>query len=271
MIHADLPNDAQTLLHRSGRTGRAGRKGICAVLVTTTKKRSADRLIRSAKVDLSWKSPPGDAAIQALDRQRVLASPHLQESLTPDEESFAINLLEAYHPKQIAAAFWRLSQSALPAPEELSDLTGAKSKRPSDFDGGVWFSINTGRKDKAEPRWLLPVICRSGNVKRKAVGSISIGEAETRFEIDPVHAEAYREVLSKRGCVEPALTITYLGEKAAPEDSKSVSDAPKNRKERKETTSPRQRSRPKRDMSKPKRTGPPRTKAAKRKLRHKKK
>ena len=35
VIHADLPNDAPTLLHRSGRTGRAGRKGISCLLYTS--------------------------------------------------------------------------------------------------------------------------------------------------------------------------------------------------------------------------------------------
>ncbi|WP_349678519.1 C-terminal helicase domain-containing protein, partial [Hyphomonas sp. UBA3201] len=33
VIHADLPRDPATLLHRSGRTGRAGRKGVSALLV----------------------------------------------------------------------------------------------------------------------------------------------------------------------------------------------------------------------------------------------
>src|SRR3546814_7875034 len=32
VIHAELPHDAETLQHRSGRTGRAGRKGICILL-----------------------------------------------------------------------------------------------------------------------------------------------------------------------------------------------------------------------------------------------
>ncbi|MET0429777.1 MAG: DEAD/DEAH box helicase, partial [Microvirga sp.] len=32
VVHAELPNDHETLLHRSGRTGRAGRKGICVLL-----------------------------------------------------------------------------------------------------------------------------------------------------------------------------------------------------------------------------------------------
>src|SRR4029078_6193928 len=32
-LHADLPHDAETLLHRSGRTGRAGNKGLCTLIV----------------------------------------------------------------------------------------------------------------------------------------------------------------------------------------------------------------------------------------------
>ena len=46
VIHADLPNDPETLLHRSGRTGRAGRKGICVLLVPYTRRRKAERLVR---------------------------------------------------------------------------------------------------------------------------------------------------------------------------------------------------------------------------------
>ena len=33
VVHADLPSNPETLLHRSGRTGRAGRKGISALMV----------------------------------------------------------------------------------------------------------------------------------------------------------------------------------------------------------------------------------------------
>ena len=33
VIHADLPTNPETLLHRSGRTGRAGRKGVSALIV----------------------------------------------------------------------------------------------------------------------------------------------------------------------------------------------------------------------------------------------
>ena len=49
VIHAELPNDHETLLHRSGRTGRAGRKGICVLLVPYTRRRKAEGLVHSRR------------------------------------------------------------------------------------------------------------------------------------------------------------------------------------------------------------------------------
>src|SRR5262249_44732556 len=48
---------------------------------------------------------------------------------------------------------------------------------------GVAFRINLGANDRADPRWLLPLICRRGGVTRREVGAIRIGPHETMFEI----------------------------------------------------------------------------------------
>src|SRR5271156_120258 len=54
VIHADLPNDAEVLQHRSGRTGRAGRKGISVVVVPLSRRRRAEMLLRNAGVSAEW-------------------------------------------------------------------------------------------------------------------------------------------------------------------------------------------------------------------------
>ena len=58
VIHADLPNNREVLQHRSGRTGRAGRKGVCVVLVPHPKRRRADTLFKAARLEVTWQSPP---------------------------------------------------------------------------------------------------------------------------------------------------------------------------------------------------------------------
>jgi len=58
VIHADLPKNKESLLHRSGRTGRAGRKGVCTLIVPHNARRRTERLLVSAKIEAEWAKPP---------------------------------------------------------------------------------------------------------------------------------------------------------------------------------------------------------------------
>jgi ATP-dependent RNA helicase DeaD len=46
-----------------------------------------------------------------------------------------------------------------------------------------WFRLTVGRRNNADPKWLLPLICRLGHVTKRDIGSIKIFERETKFEI----------------------------------------------------------------------------------------
>ena len=58
VIHADLPTNPDTLLHRSGRTGRAGRKGVSALIVPANARRKDERVLQMAKLQVEWAAPP---------------------------------------------------------------------------------------------------------------------------------------------------------------------------------------------------------------------
>jgi ATP-dependent RNA helicase DeaD len=47
----------------------------------------------------------------------------------------------------------------------------------------VWFRLDIGRTKNADPKWLLPMLCRKGNLVRRDIGAIQIFEHETRVEI----------------------------------------------------------------------------------------
>jgi ATP-dependent RNA helicase DeaD len=51
------------------------------------------------------------------------------------------------------------------------------------FDDSVWFRMNIGRRHNADPRWLLPLLCRRGHITRGEIGAIRIAPNETAFEI----------------------------------------------------------------------------------------
>jgi len=212
VIHADLPHDAETLQHRSGRTGRAGRKGISALLVSQVRRRRAEQILNDAKIKVIWEGPPTIEQIQKLDQERMLADPILNEQ--PSEEDFRLAkiLLTQRSPEELGAALIRAHRSRLPALEEVSDPgeTGVrrdfnnkeKSKNKKALDsslGSVWFRLNVGRKKNADPKWLLPMLCRKGNINRSEVGIIQIFDNETKIEISKKVASDFIKNIKRPG------------------------------------------------------------------------
>jgi ATP-dependent RNA helicase DeaD len=61
----------------------------------------------------------------------------------------------------------------------------------------VWFRMSVGRRNNADPRWLLPVICRLGHVTKKEIGSIKIFDNETKFQIAKSHAGKFAAAARK--------------------------------------------------------------------------
>ena len=210
VIHADLPINKPALLHRSGRTGRAGRKGTSVLLVPYTRRRKAEQLLASAGVDVQWQGPPTADEIKAKDQARMLEDPILTEAPAEEDLALARLVLETRSAEQVAAALMRLYRQRLPAPEELYDdsrMRDAQARdrerpqrgdrwEPSDREDGpvgrpprlapedvTWFRITVGRAKNADPKWLIPMICRLGHITKKDIGSIRIFDRETKFEI----------------------------------------------------------------------------------------
>jgi ATP-dependent RNA helicase DeaD len=200
VIHAEIPVNKAGLLHRSGRTGRAGKKGVSVLLVSYTRRRKVELMLQSASIKAEWSGPPSAEMILENDRKRMLADPVLTAPVE-DEDMLALGrqLLEKTTPEQVAAALIRLYQQKLPAPEDVYDDDRMKRQQESgkndkgqpdvpytDFARGgdmTWYRINIGRDKNADPKWLMPTICRLGHVTKRDIGVIKIFERETKFEI----------------------------------------------------------------------------------------
>jgi ATP-dependent RNA helicase DeaD len=189
VVHAELPSNADTLLHRSGRTGRAGRKGVSVLIVPPKARRKAEGLLRTARVSATWDLPPSADEVLARDEERLLADPMWSDPADAGEAGFVARLLERFSPEQIAVAFLRQHRARQSAPEDLSppdmraDPRDAAPRAPASFGPGVWFSLSVGRAERAEARWILPMLCRAGDIGKEDIGAIRIQQAETFVEI----------------------------------------------------------------------------------------
>ncbi len=120
VIHADLPTNKASLLHRSGRTGRAGRKGLCLLLVPHSKRRRAELLLASANINAAWEAPPSAESIRLRDQERLLADPLLTEAPLEEDLTLAEQLIARQGAASVATALIRLYRARLPAPEEIT-------------------------------------------------------------------------------------------------------------------------------------------------------
>ena len=77
-------------------------------------------------------------------------------------------------------------------------------------------SISVGRKHRAEPRWLLPLICKAGNVTKREIGSIRILDTESRFEIVADRADGFAAAV-RQGTGEKGVVIQRVEGGGAPE------------------------------------------------------
>jgi ATP-dependent RNA helicase DeaD len=228
VIHADLPNDAEVLQHRSGRTGRAGRKGVSVLLVPPARRRRAELLLNLSGTAAVWGSAPQADEIRKLDHQRMLQDAMFTEETAADDLILAQALLAERSPEEIAAALARLYRARLPSPEDILD-PGEDNRRPRDDRGrdnkrtshdderparprskpgkssarhgmseaSVWFRAAIGRKKNAEARWLLPMICRRGGIDKQDIGAIRVMDTTTEFEISERVAESFAAMIRR--------------------------------------------------------------------------
>ncbi|MEN0088116.1 MAG: DEAD/DEAH box helicase [Pseudomonadota bacterium] len=228
VIHAELPTSPDTLLHRSGRTGRAGRKGISAMLVDPRGRPKAERLLRFAKVEFTWGHAPSADDVMKRDEERMLAEVANADAPTVDEGDVVHQLADGFTPAQLATAFLRLWREGNCAPEEIDvppldgrgnrgdrKEHGGEPKPRNEFERSVWLSLSVGRKQRAEPRWLIPLLCKSGGINKRSIGSIKMHTDETRVELDGKIADAFLDRIGPDRILEKSIRVKVLDASAA--------------------------------------------------------
>lgn len=208
VIHVEAPRDAETLQHRSGRTGRAGKKGTAVILVPFPRRRRVERMLRTAKIEAQWVDPPSPKDIRRQDHARLLEKLLAPIDIDEEDRALAKRLMSEKSPDDIAAMLVQSHRAKMPRPEELMENTpearkaAQKDRHRPGFEDVVWFRMDIGRRHNADPRWILPLICRRGHVTRNEIGAIRIGGEETFFQIPSALAAKVEDAIQRTAASE---------------------------------------------------------------------
>ena len=258
VIHADLPGNRETLLHRSGRTGRAGNKGVSALIVAPGDRKKAERLLAAAAINATWARPPSADEVNDRDIDRLLGSETLNLPVAEDEASLVGRMLADHAPDQIAAAFVRLWRAGRSAPEELRDAAEPAKRDRQEFGESIWIALSVGRSQNAEPRWLLPMLCGAGAITKTEIGAIRMLDDETHVQLAASCADGFFAAVGPDMTLEKGITLRLMDrapEGARPSHSAAPVGKPQYRKSYDSDASPArafvQKPRPFEDRQKP--------------------
>lgn len=217
VIHADPPGDAEALTHRSGRTGRAGRKGTAIVLVPPAMRELVGRLYRHARIEPTWAPVPTQLEVERAADERFTREVGA-DSGEIDARFYALTdrLLGLREPRELVAALLaRLDQGLprarpvtpmmppqaerRPAPGRRPPLSPAARARrdgaaPTSF---TLFRITWGSQHGADARRLLAVVCRRGGIEGNQVGAIRVAEQWSTFQVGAEVAEEFGRAAAK--------------------------------------------------------------------------
>ncbi|TAJ15522.1 DEAD/DEAH box helicase [Marinilabiliaceae bacterium JC017] len=233
VINYNLPDDFEVYIHRSGRTGRAGKSGICISIIHTRETRRIAELERVAKKTFIRKMvPTGDE----ITERQLLHFVEKVENIEYDEETinkympaisekFAAMDRDELIKRFVAMAFSRFVEYYKDAPD--INVTKSNSRERSSSRGGhsrgdyARLFINAGKTDKINTGDIIGMInkkLRGVEVKVgkiEILGNFSFFEVDKEYETDVVKALNKMSFSGRRLVVEPASPKTGGGRRGS--------------------------------------------------------
>jgi ATP-dependent RNA helicase DeaD len=194
VIHLNMPDEMEFYTHRSGRTARAGKKGISIAMV------SPKEIGRVRQIEKSLKSPFIKMTIPTgpeVCQRQLLALIHKMHEVKVNETEIAEFLPAVYEElkdltkdeliKRFASIeFNRFLDYYRNAPDLNSESKDGGSER---YLTGTRFFINLGKMDGLDKAGLLEVLDEYSGVGKKFVGKIDLKGAYSFFEIEKERAD----------------------------------------------------------------------------------
>ncbi|MFA6058401.1 MAG: DEAD/DEAH box helicase [Taibaiella sp.] len=211
VINYELPEDPEVYTHRSGRTGRAGKSGICMSLVTSREIGRIRQVERLAKTRFHKSDIPDGAEVV---RKRLFHFLDKIEQAQP-ENGFGEIYQKGIHEKfeamdkdeLINRLIWLQLKDTMKDYENAPDLNagfndrrapGGERESSGPRTGSVRLFINIGTKDGANTDSLVHFVTEMTDLDPKMVSRVTVRELSSFFNVPAEAVEFISDSLAQR-------------------------------------------------------------------------
>jgi ATP-dependent RNA helicase DeaD len=198
VINFGLPDDIEVYTHRSGRTGRAGKKGISITITTTKFLDRIPQIERMTKATFKKLTIPNGEEVCEKQLMHIVKNIHDQEVQQDDIAPFLPAIYEEL--KDLTKEELIIRFASVEFNRFLAYYKGAPdlnmSTRPkfgASSSGGSSFSpsrngmqrlfVNIGEMDGIYKRDLMQLLTQKLNIPVNAIGQMDIKKAYTHFDV----------------------------------------------------------------------------------------
>ena len=215
VIHADLPKTKESLVHRSGRTGRAGNKGISILMVPQQNSKKIQRLLDNSKIKAEWKNPPSREDIIMQDDLRLMQNLMHLDASSEEENNLVDKILNKYNAKQVALALIRKFQEKRYIPDDLEPFIEKNSNRNIHKlnEKSVWFKLNSGSNQKVDKQHLLNNLNNLFKISKKDIGILKIEKEMSFIELNSKVVDKLLNALKNNDEIPSQLDLILLNKK----------------------------------------------------------
>lgn len=192
VVHFALPDDAEYYTHRSGRTARAGKKGISLALVTNRDLSRINYLEKKLKISFEKVLVPNNGEIREsrlLEWATQLSDTSVRkEASAPALQKVQAVLEELPREELILKLMSRELEKVAFDDRDLNDTSPATRKKGSGDKNNQRFFMNIGSMDEVSKDELLEFICEHTALAEQDIAAVNFEKTCTFFEVDKKHA-----------------------------------------------------------------------------------
>lgn len=194
VINYDIPQDPESYVHRIGRTGRAGKKGLALTLVTPREMKHLRSIEAEIKMSLpSQEIPSIEDVVEKQQESWKKQIAHIIDAKKQPAffDQLVQELLNDYSPEEVVGALLKV---AYHHDTEITD-DGYNFGETGGARGMTRFFINVGRNVNLTPKIIIDEVSELVGIPSKSIGRIDIFENFTFIEVPEASAPFVYEAL----------------------------------------------------------------------------
>lgn len=195
VVNYSVPQEAESYVHRIGRTGRAGKEGTAITFITPSEYKRLLQIKKVTKTEIRKEKLPEIKDVIVSRKHRIKESilENLNENETSQFTEMAIDLLKEGKAEEVLAAILKINY------EDVLDSSNYNEIQEATVDttGKTRLFIALGKVDNMTPKKIVDLVVKESKVSSSKIKNVEVYESFSFMNVPFIEAERILEIFKK--------------------------------------------------------------------------